>query len=117
LDYFSLRRARLDTEDQSAAAGDSRRKKSDAASSIVTNPANKAKKNLEPPKSINTRNTVKGKSPKTEAFSRTDCGRFSVRAPKNTSQVCTMIPGCETWYPGILSEDCFSYSLASPQLL
>ncbi|XP_021932232.1 uncharacterized protein LOC110835863 isoform X4 [Zootermopsis nevadensis] len=83
---FSLRRARLDTEDQSAAAGDSRRKKSDAVSSIVTNPANKAKKTLEPPKSIQTKNAVKGKSPKPEAFSRTDCGRFSVRAPKNTPQ-------------------------------
>lgn len=96
LNHFSLRRARLDTEDKTAVAGDSRRKKSDAASSIVTNPANKVKKSLEPPKSIQTRNTVKGKSPKPEAFSRTDCGRFSVRAPKTTSQVYTMMPGYET---------------------
>jgi hypothetical protein len=95
LDSFSLRRARLETEEPSPAAGDIRRKKSDAAPPTVTNPANKTKKNVELPKSVQARSTAKGKGPKAEAFSRTDCGRFSVRAPKNSSQVCTLIPSCE----------------------
>jgi hypothetical protein len=94
LDYFSLRRARLDTEEPLSPAGDSRRKKSDTAPSTVTNPVNKAKKNVEPPKSVQTRSTTKGKSTKPEAFSRTDCGRFSVRATKSTSHVCILVPGC-----------------------
>jgi len=91
LDPFSLRRARLETEEPSPAAGDSRRKKSDTALPTVTNPANKTKKNVELPKSVQARSTAKGKGPKVEAFSRTDSGRFSVRASKTTSQVCTLI--------------------------
>ncbi|PNF25769.1 hypothetical protein B7P43_G12373 [Cryptotermes secundus] len=83
---FSLRRARLDTEEPSSAAGDSRRKKTDVAPSTVTNPANKSKKNVDPPKSAQARSTAKGKSPKPDTFSRTDCGRYSVRAPRTISQ-------------------------------
>lgn len=83
---FSLRRARLDTEEPSSAAGDSRRKKNDVAPSTVTNLANKSKKNVDPPKSAQARSTAKGKSPKPDSFSRTECGRYSVRAPRTTSQ-------------------------------
>ncbi|XP_069696770.1 uncharacterized protein [Periplaneta americana] len=85
---FSLRRARLDTEEPAVAAtaGDARKKKSDAAPPSVSNLSGKAKKNVEPAKSVQARNAAKAKSPKSEAFSRTDCGRFSVRAPKGTSQ-------------------------------
>jgi hypothetical protein len=88
-DCFSLRRARLDTEEPSSGAGESRRKKSDASPSTVTNPANKSKKNVDPPKSVQARSTPKGKSPRPNTFSRTDCGRFSVRAARTTSQVHT----------------------------
>lgn len=95
LDPFSLRRARLETEEPSPAAVDSRRKKSDTAPPTVTNPTNKTKKNVELPKSVQARSTAKGKGPKVEAFSRTDSGRFSVRASKTTPQVCTLIPRCE----------------------
>lgn len=98
LDYFSLRRARLDTEEPSSAAGDSRRKKTDVAPSTITNPANKSKKNVDPPKSAQARSTAKGKSPKPDTFSRTDCGRYSVRAPRTISQVRTLVPGCEPWW-------------------
>lgn len=95
LDPFSLRRARLETEEPSPAVGDNRRKKCDTAPATVTNPSTKTKKNVELPKSVQARSTAKGKGSKVEAFSRTDSGRFSVRASKTTSQVRTLIPRYE----------------------
>ena len=93
----SLRRARLDVEETSPspAASDNRGKKADIAPSTVTS---KAKKPTEPAKSVQVKNTVKPKTAKNEAFSRTDCGRFSVRTPKTTIQV--ICPCCFYLYTG-----------------
>ncbi|KAK7869115.1 hypothetical protein R5R35_006584 [Gryllus longicercus] len=80
---FSLRRARLDCEPEPPAVD---KKKKPVVNEVVPAVTNKPKKAFEPPSRATPQRTVKAKSPKPETFSRTDSGRFSMRATKPAPQ-------------------------------
>ncbi|XP_067007417.2 uncharacterized protein [Anabrus simplex] len=82
---FSLRRARLDCEPEPP--GDKKKKPPTSSSDgiAMTTVTSKPKKSYEFAKPNPPRPT-KIKSSKTEPIARTDCGRFSIRAPKPITQ-------------------------------